>query len=76
MKLTPLKSNMTEITTKSKRILFSYQTPVAYQELTDVGDYYRTDCRWSQTTTRHINQWLGGNSAKFKTQAEFDGLLK
>ena len=56
MKLTPIGSNMTEVEIGNKAILFSYKTPVAYHE-TGIG-YAKTSKRWSNTTSRHINQWL------------------
>lgn len=76
MKLRPLKANMTELEIKGKRVLFSYETPVAYQNLDSVGNYYKTIKKWSNTTTRHINQWLGGNSAQLLDQSELDNLVK
>lgn len=76
MRLTPIKANMTELEIGNKRVLFSYKTPVAYQELTTIGDYYKTNKKWSQTTTRHINQWLGGNGAKFVDQETIDNLVE
>jgi hypothetical protein len=76
MKLTPLASNMTEITLSDKRILFSYETPVAYQDLDTVGTYYKTVKKWSTTTTRHISKWLGGNAAKLVSQDYLDDLVK
>ena len=58
MKLTLIKANMTELEIGDKRILFSYHTPVAY---TEKGHYYITNKKWSNTTTRHINQWVPGD---------------
>lgn len=58
MNLKPIASNMTEIQIGSKRILFSYKTPVAYFE---DGQYYITNKVWSATTTRHINKWVPGD---------------
>ena len=58
MKLSNVGSNMTEITTaKGNRILFSYETPVAgYCE----QGAFRTDEKFSVTTSKHINKYLGG----------------
>jgi len=80
MKLSPLASNMTEIEIGNKTILFSYKTPVAYRELTPEGmTYYKTACRWSATTTRHINKWLPKPQAEFLTgiveQSELDAMV-
>lgn len=51
-------SNMTEITTaKGNKILFSYETPVA--AWTEQGAV-RTEQKFSATTSKHINKYLGG----------------
>jgi len=54
MKLNPIKSNMTELELNNKVILFSYKTPVA---MCDYSNIYKTDRYYSQTTSKHINQW-------------------
>lgn len=81
MKLTPLASNMTEVETENKIVLFSYQTPVASRELGSCGmEYFKTDKHWSVTTTRHINKWLPKPQTEFdveeKPQEYFDNLFK
>jgi len=44
-----------EIITDTKRVLVSYKTPVAVR----VGDdLFVTNARFSNTTTKHINQYL------------------
>jgi len=57
MNLTPIKANMNELETEDLAILFSYSTPVAFFNK-ETGMFYKTVKKWSQTTTRHINQWL------------------
>ena len=57
MKLRQVKSNVTELTIGDTTIMFSYQTPVAGYD--DQGAF-RTDQYYSVTTTRQINQYLGG----------------
>jgi len=59
MKLIPIKANMTELIHGWYTTLFSYQTPVAtvFHYGNDIIAY-RTDKKWSNTTTRHIKQWL------------------
>jgi hypothetical protein len=72
--LTPIASNMTEVSTPNgNRVLYSYSTPVAAY-LQGVG-YCRTDKRWSVTTSRHINKWLDGAEAADRSQGFFDTLL-
>ena len=57
MKLRQVKSNVTELTIGETTIMFSYQTPVAGYD--DQGAF-RTDQYYSVTTSRQINQYLGG----------------
>jgi len=72
MNLTPLGSNQTQLDlADGTTVFFSYRTPVAC--LTDNG-YYRTSKKWSVTTSRHINKWLGGVLAKEQPQEYFDSL--
>jgi len=48
---------MTELTVGNTTVLFSYRTPVAGYD--DQGAF-RTAQKYSVTTSRHINQYLGG----------------
>ena len=73
MNLKQLGSNQTELEIKGARVLFSYSTPVACES---VGKRYRTNKKWSNTTTRHINAWLGGVDAEAVSQDFFDNLVK
>ena len=57
MKLRQVKSNVTELTIGETTIMFSYQTPVAGYD--DQGAF-RTGQHYSVTTSRQINQYLGG----------------
>ena len=68
MKLNPIQANLTEITLNNgKKILFSYSTPVASWE---DGQFYKTETKWSNTTTRHINKWA--HCAVIRPQEYFD----
>lgn len=73
MKIKPLGANQTEVSVGNKKIFVSYQTPVAAFVN---GKAYRSAKKWSQTTSRHINQWLDGIDAEEKEQEFFDSLLK
>ena len=73
MQLTPIASNMTEVETSEARILFSYRTPVAAYVFGD--GFVRTEKWWSVTTSRHINKWLDGGTAKEVTQTYLDNLV-
>ncbi len=57
MKLRQIKSNVTELTLDNITIMFSYETPVAGY---DEQGAFRTDTKYSVTTSRQINQYLGG----------------
>ena len=83
MNLTPLASNMTELTLAGGlTILFSYKTPVAcrYTNGTDQV-VYKTEKFWSRTTSRHIGQWIvmqddwTPRTISTKPQEYFDSLL-
>tara|TARA_Y100000814_G_C12342116_1_gene404665 strand:+ start:1464 stop:1700 length:237 start_codon:yes stop_codon:yes gene_type:complete len=56
MKLRQIKSNVTELTLDNITIMFSYETPVAGY---DEHGAFRTARKYSVTTSRHINQYLG-----------------
>lgn len=73
LKLRPIASNMTELNTGTYTILFSYQTPVACHK--NGEGYYKTDCRFSVTTSKHISKWLAGAQAEFREQRFFDNLV-
>ena len=70
MKVKSIAKNQTEVTFHDgTKVFYSYETPVAaYHALTDaedtrgeVGNWLRTNYKWSSTTTRHINKWLADN---------------
>ena len=76
MKLYNLGSNKVEITTDNKRVLFSYNTPVAAW-ISGRG-YVKTEYKWSVTTSKHINMWLrdnGCDNPEVEPQEFFDHLL-
>jgi len=78
MKLNPIKNNMNELELNDKVILFSYNTPVA---MCDYSNIYKTDRYYSQTTTKHINQWANmRNTSKDElltiSQTELDQLTE
>ena len=73
MKLKPIKSNMTELTVGNTTVLFSYRTPVAGYD--DQGAF-RTDQRYSVTTTKHINHYLGKGVGRVVSQDYIDSLVE
>ena len=68
MKLRQVKSNVTELTIGGTTIMFSYQTPVAGYD--DQGAF-RTDQYYSVTTSRQINQYLGGKDVGRTVSQEY-----
>lgn len=80
MTLRQIKPNMTEVNLNDNLIiLFSYQTPVAVRRDEGLGFvFYRTNKKWSATTTRHINLWLGvyKKVTSTKPQLWFDSLAQ
>ena len=55
-------------------ILFSYETPVA--GYSNKLGYIKTDQYYSQTTTRHINKYIGDNYHTVVSQSVINDLLK
>lgn len=66
-----LGSNQTELTANGVKVLFSYNTPVAAWIN---GQFYKTNKRWSVTTSKHVNKWT--HLAVDKEQSFFDGLIE
>jgi len=62
IELHPIKTNLNVLSLPMGDLLFSYKTPVAFYEM-NTGNYYKTEYKWSKTTTRHINQWLNERQA-------------
>ena len=84
MKLNPIKANMTELTVEREccsvtsvyKILFSYETPVAYTVNTPSGRlWFRTKEHYSRTTTKHINSWLPKDLAEEVEQYVIDDVV-
>ena len=71
LQITQIGSNQTELSANGVQILYSYQTPVAAWIK---GQYYKTNKKWSNTTTKHINKWV--HLAVEKDQDFFDNLVK
>ena len=73
MKLNPVGSNMNEVEVNGKSVLFSYKTPVAGYD--DQGAF-RSEDWFSMTTTKHINNYLGGKDVGRKvSQSYIEGLV-
>jgi hypothetical protein len=66
-------SNMSQLNLQGNRILISYKTPVAYQDKS--GKFFKTDKKWSNTTSKHITKWLAGSPATEVPQSFLDNLV-
>ena len=69
--------NQTELTANGVKVLFSYNTPVACWIN---GQFYKTNKRWSVTTSKHVNKWVCSDNSLIhlpleKEQTFFDGLI-
>ena len=74
MELTQIASKQTLVTFPNyTEVFFSYKTPVAGYH-PDLG-YVKTKQYYSQTTTRHINNWVEGVTAKEVKQEILDNLV-
>jgi len=78
LKLNPIGANRTELTYRNENgedisILFSYKTPVAGY---DEHGAFRTDEKFSSTTSKHINKYLGGKDVgRTIPQAYIEGMV-
>tara|TARA_X000001388_G_scaffold3197_1_gene2285 strand:+ start:615 stop:839 length:225 start_codon:yes stop_codon:yes gene_type:complete len=74
MKIKNIGSNMTELNLNGISVLFSYETPVAGW---DNEGAFRTDEKFSATTSKHINKYLGGKDVgRTIPQLEIEKLVK
>ena len=62
-------SNQTIVEDKGCSVLYSYETPVALIVGSD-NRAYKTDRKWSVTTSKHINQWLRAEGFDPKCETE------
>jgi len=72
MKLKQIAANVTELTINDTNVMFSYETPVAGWN--DDGAF-RTDEKFSVTTTKHINKYLAGASANIVPQKWIESIV-
>ena len=72
MKLKQIAANVTELTINDTSVMFSYETPVAGWN--DNGAF-RTNEKFSVTTTKHINKYLAGASANIVPQKWIESIV-
>lgn len=79
LRIKPVGTNQTELHTSEWIVFFSYETPVAAYNKQHVKSY-RTTKKFSVTTSKHINQWLGMGRGVGKveeiSQAEIERILE
>mgnify|MGYP003625407621 CR=1 FL=1 len=73
MKLKNIGSNQIELDMGFVQVFFSYETPVAAR-LTD-GSLITTNQHYSQTTTKHVNNWINDSWYTRVDQKRIDCLL-
>ena len=74
MKIKSLNANQTEVSLSNDTVVFvSYETPVAAY-VPEKGIVV-TDKKYSKTTSKHINQWVGGAQTVTLPQSFFDELI-
>lgn len=71
IKLRVVGPNQTEVKVGHVTLFFSYNTLVAAH---GENGFLRTEEKYSQTTTRHINKWLAGAYASPVPQATLERL--
>ena len=75
MKLVQFGSNQNVLVKDNgDEVLFSYETPVAGFAV-GLG-YWKTDVKYSRTTSKHINSWLNGNHAHLRSTEEINSLVR
>lgn len=62
MKIQPVGPNQTQLVIGDLTVFFSYETPVAAQSA-KLG-WIRDAHKYSKTTSRHVNKWLDGITAR------------
>jgi hypothetical protein len=75
MRIHRLGNNETEVVLKDGTVLFiSYDTPVAMYCPIKIM-HFRTDTKWSVTTSKHINKWLNGVKSRPIKQQELTDIF-
>ena len=68
-------SNKFEVENEDVKVLFSYNTPVAFKSKCN-GVIHRTDQLFSPTTYKHIYEWVGKDKSKCVPQKEIEAAVK
>ena len=73
MKVKSLGKNKTLVKFGTSEVLVSYETPVAGK--TDKVGYFKTDKYFSNTTSRHINEYLPAGEVTIIPQDTIEGFM-
>ena len=68
MRLQVIGSNQTLVYCVGQEYFFSYNTCVAGKD--DQGNYWKTDKKYSNTTSRHVKAYLNGADPVLVTESE------
>lgn len=74
MKLYNICNTANELELEGLSILFSYSIPVACY--VKGKGYFRTKSKYSQTTSKHINAWIGDEPFTLVDQDFFNSLIE
>jgi len=69
------KANKFEIENEDVKILFSYDTPVAFKNKRN-GKLYRTDKLFSPTTYKHIYEWVKNGKSLVVPHKEIEDVVE
>ncbi len=70
MKLQVIGSNQTLVQIHNQEYFFSYDTCVAGRD--DSGDYWKVDHKYSNTTSRHVNSYLNGQTPELVSVSDVE----
>lgn len=75
MRIVERTNNTTVISFANKlEVLFSYDTPVA--GVMPSGQVFKTDKKWSVTTSKHIKEYLDGRNASNLSQDDINNIVE
>lgn len=77
MRIRLLAPNQTELYVGPYIILYSYETPVAAKRInTDGIRVYKSSTRYSTTSSRHVNKWVGEDKVETVKQSVIDAFAR
>ena len=76
LKLKQIGSNQTALHFPKGEVFFSYETPVAARIYGRDVEKVATKEKFSRTTSRHINSWLGRGEYEEVEAKSFDDILR